>query len=415
MRLLIATFVVLLLTNGSIARAEETVDVESIVSLLELIVDVDAETARSCLGVLTQKVQTRELSAEQVKTLRPRLDPLLKKHVAGDADAPLRFDAALLAASWGDKQAAAIVREAVHSHRHDDAKRERAVDALIASGEAHALDDVAKLLGGDASMELKSAALAALGRLEHDRVAGVVLERYPQLDPQLQPRAVALLTQRIAWSKALLAAIGDETLPAHALNASQVAGMLARGDEELTRLVSAKWGTVRSERNPQREAVVAQMRDLLVTTPGDAIRGRAVFAKVCGQCHKIYGEGQDVGPEITSNGRASFEQLLSNVFDPSLVIGAAYQARIVVTDDGRVLTGLVAEDNEQRIVLKIQGGKLETIPRDEVEATKLSELSLMPEGLEKQLKPEELADLFAFLALDGPPESPESKHIPGAP
>jgi putative heme-binding domain-containing protein len=140
-----------------------------------------------------------------------------------------------------------------------------------------------------------------------------------------------------------------------------------------------------------------------------------VFTKVCGQCHKIYGQGQEVGPEITSNGRASFEQLLSNVFDPSLVIGAAYQARIVATGDGRVLTGLLAEDNEQRIVLKIQGGKLETIPRDEVEAIKVSELSLMPEGLEKQLKAEELADLFAFLVLDSPPESPDAKPIPGTP
>ena len=68
-----------------------------------------------------------------------------------------------------------------------------------------------------------------------------------------------------------------------------------------------------------------------------------MFKKVCAQCHKIYGEGQDVGPDITSNGRASFDQLLSNVFDPSLVIGAGYQARIVTTTGGRVLTGLLAE------------------------------------------------------------------------
>lgn len=405
---------VLLVMIGSGLRAEETVDVESIVSLLELVVDVDADTARNCLGVLTEKVQTRELTPQQVEQLRPRLTPLLKKIVA-DADAPLRFDAALLAASWGDKPAGDVVRAVVHSSRQDDAQRMRAVAALVASGDAKALDEVGRLLGGEDSQELQSAALAALGRLESDRVATMVLERYPQLAADVQPKAVALLTQRTAWSKALLEAIGRDQLPAHALNANQVAGMLARGDDELTRLVTAKWGTVRSQRNPQREAVVAEMRETLATSRGDALRGRAVFAKVCGQCHKIYGQGQDVGPEITSNGRASYEQLLSNVFDPSLVIGAAYQARIVATSDGRVLTGLLAEDNEQRVVLKIQGGKLETIPRDDVEAMKISELSLMPEGLEKQLKPEELADLFAFLVLDAPPESPDAKLIPGTP
>ena len=91
------------------------------------------------------------------------------------------------------------------------------------------------------------------------------------------------------------------------------------------------------------------MRELLGKTSGDALRGQAVFNKVCGQCHKIHGHGQEVGPDITRNGRASFDQLLSNVFDPSLVIGASYQARTVITTDGRVLTGLVAEDNEQRL------------------------------------------------------------------
>ena len=116
-----------------------------------------------------------------------------------------------------------------------------------------------------------------------------------------------------------------------------------------------------------------------------------MFKKLCAQCHKIYGEGQDVGPDITRNGRGSFEQLLSNVFDPSLVIGSGYQATTVATADGRVLTGLLAEDSPGRVVLKMQGGNLETIARDDVEEIKLSTLSLMPEDLEKQLTEQELA------------------------
>ena len=137
-----------------------------------------------------------------------------------------------------------------------------------------------------------------------------------------------------------------------------------------------------------------------------------MFNRVCGQCHKIYGQGQEVGPDITANGRASIEQLLSNVFDPSLVIGAVYQARTVQSADGRIVTGLVVEDSQQRVVLKVQGGKQETIAREDVEAMKVSELSLMPEGLEKQLKPQEIADLFAFISLDKHPDDPAAKPIP---
>ncbi len=118
-------------------------------------------------------------------------------------------------------------------------------------------------------------------------------------------------------------------------------------------------------------------------------------------------------PDITANCRGNFDQLLSNVFDPSLVIGESYQARTVITDEGRVLTGLPVEENDQRIVLKVQGGELATIPRGEIDVLKVSELSMMPEQLEKQLKPAELADLFAFLILDKPPSDPTAKVISG--
>ncbi|MEJ7640039.1 MAG: dehydrogenase, partial [Singulisphaera sp.] len=103
-----------------------------------------------------------------------------------------------------------------------------------------------------------------------------------------------------------------------------------------------------------------------------------------------------------------------NLFDPSLVIGVAYQATTVATADGRVLTGLLVEESPQRVILKTQGGKLETIPRDQLEEMKTGALSLMPEDLEKQLKPQELADLLTFLALDKPPGDPTAKPLPGA-
>ncbi len=85
------------------------------------------------------------------------------------------------------------------------------------------------------------------------------------------------------------------------------------------------------------------------------------------------------------------------------------------TTRGRTLTGLVVEDNAQRVVLKLQGGKLETIPRGDVEEMSVSQVSLMPEGIEKQLKPKEIADLFAFLTLDRPPDDPTARRIPGTP
>ena len=149
----------------------------------------------------------------------------------------------------------------------------------------------------------------------------------------------------------------------------------------------------------------------------DARRSRLpaleVFKKVCAQCHKIYGEGQEVGPEITLNGRGSYEQLLSNVFDPSLVIGAAYQATTVATTDGRVLDRPARRGEPAAGRPEAPGRQARDRSRaSQVEEMKVSPLSLMPEDLEKQLKPQELADLFAFITLDKPPGDLAAKPLP---
>jgi putative heme-binding domain-containing protein len=121
-----------------------------------------------------------------------------------------------------------------------------------------------------------------------------------------------------------------------------------------------------------------------------------------------------VGPDLTSNGRNDFDQLISNVFDPSLVIGPGYQSTTVATTEGRILTGLLVEDGKERVLLKLQGGQVETIQRSQVDAIKTSELSLMPDSFESQLAPQEIADLCAFLCLDKPPSDPSAKALPGS-
>jgi putative heme-binding domain-containing protein len=346
--------------------------------------------------------------------LKDRLNPVLRRIHAGDAERPLFFDAALLATTLGDPAANDAMRKVYAATTQPSGRRMQAFDALVAARDPALRDAVTAVLSNPQAnpRDLRAQTLSSLGRLGAVWVSRVVLDNFAKLEPDEQPKAIELLTQRREWAHDLLDAIAAKNVPATALNVNQVRKLLASRDEGLAEKVRAQWGSLRSERNPQREQVIAQVRDQLRKNPGNAQTGQEVFRRVCGQCHKIYGEGQEVGPDLTSNGRSSFEQILSNVLDPSLVIGAAYQARTVVTADGRVLTGLAAEDNDQRIVLKTQGGKLETIPRGDVEEVRVSQLSLMPEELEKQLKPEELSDLFAFLLLDKPPSDPTAKQLP---
>ena len=255
--------------------------------------------------------------------------------------------------------------------------------------------------------------LEALSEVDDPDVALAVLKVYPRLSGDLKPKAVNLLTHRASWTKSLLDAIENKQLPTTVLNVTHLRKLQHSRDPKIVAQV-ALWGTIRDRRDPKRERVAAQMRSLLHKTPGDPVAGQAVFKKICAQCHKIYGEGQDVGPEITLNGRNDFDQLVSNVFDPSLVIGPGYQATTVATEEGRILTGLQVENGTERVVLKLQGGQVETIQRGQVSEIKTSELSLMPEALESQISPQEIADLFAFLCLDKPPADPTAKALPGS-
>ncbi len=406
-----------LLVDRMLAR--KNVDPAPVARLIEILTaepGADSAAARRALAVLAKKVQTREIAGERLTALKNSLDPVLQRIHSGDAEQPLFFDAALLATTLGNPAGNDAVRKVYTGTKQPTALRMQALDALIAARDPALREAVTAVLGDPQAnpRELRAQTLSSLGRLGAVWVSKVVLEKYPQLEPEQQPKAIELLTERREWAHDLLDAIAAKSIPATALNVNQVRTLLSIRDEKLAEKVRAQWGSVRTERNPQREQVIAQVRAFVRQNPGNPQVGQEVFRRVCGQCHKIYGEGQDVGPDITSNGRSSFEQLLSNVLDPSLVIGAAYQARTVVTGDGRVLTGLATEDNDQRIVLKTQGGKLETVTRGDVDEVSVSKLSMMPEELEKQIKPQELADLFAFLLLDKPPTDPSAKQLPDA-
>ncbi len=260
------------------------------------------------------------------------------------------------------------------------------------------------------TLQFRRDVLAVAGRLDDPEIASAVLAVYPKLADPLKPAAIDLLCQRAPWGRSLLEAVDRKTIPAIAIGINQLRRLKATKDPAIQGLITKLYGALREERRPDRDQVVSRMRELVSNAPGDAPHGRAVFAKLCGQCHKLHGEGQEVGPDLTGVGRSNLEQLLSNVFDPNLVIGPGYQATTVAGKDGRILSGLLIENGGDRVILKLQGGRVETIARDQVDDLKTSQVSLMPEGIETQLSPNEVVDLFAYLREPDPsPRKPPGR------
>ncbi len=389
-------------------------DAKPVAELFALLRDDHPQAGRDVLAVLARKVQSGELKGEKLEQLKTAMLEVLTPVLNSGTSHPLGGDAALLAVSWGDKAGFAAARKVVDTMSLSNDQRLAALNALVAAKDETVLDAVAKIMNSKSEISnFKSQILLAVGRLDHPRVADIVLAEYANMTADLQPKAIELLTQRAAWARQLLLAVGDKKIPATAINLNQARRLKDLKDEELTKLLATTWGQVREGRDPNREQYIASMKTLIRKMPGDELAGEKAFKKVCAQCHKIYGEGVEVGPDITRNGRSDFTQLLSNVFDPSLVIGAGYRSYTVITNGGRVLNGLLAEDSPQRIVLKVPGGKQEVIAREDIDEFKVSEISLMPEQLEKQLSPQEIVDLFAFITLDKHPSDPTAKRLPG--
>lgn len=261
-------------------------------------------------------------------------------------------------ALFGDATGIENTRVIFEETKNPEALRRRALQSLLRVDANHANELVINRINDPklGSPEVRGRMVLDLAILDQKELATTLLKEWSKTPSEIQARIVDLLTGRPTWAKALLAEIANKNIPANALNANTVRKILGFKDKGLTDQVGALWGTLREGRNPEREQVVRQMNDYLRKTPGDPIAGTVLYQKACAQCHKIYGQGQEVGPDITSNGRANFDQLVSNVFDPSLVIGTGYNATTVGTTKGKIFTGLLVENSKERVVLRVQGG-----------------------------------------------------------
>jgi putative membrane-bound dehydrogenase-like protein len=403
------------LVERFLARAEK--DLKPLAAILDLLLEdrsAQAAPIAKSLDALAEALADGTLDAAGAIALERRLSAAIGPLIAAGRREPLYLPAIALAAAWGEPRALAACRGLLLDSNEALESRLRALRALAAARDAGLLEAAARLLqAADEPAPLLQELLSGLGKHNAPEVAEVVIGALGSIPSSLRPQAIDVLAQRAAWAGALLDALGAQKLAAGEVNLNQVRRILAHGDEELARRVRETWGTVRLERNPDREQVIARMREVLGAAPGDPWAGKAVYAKTCAQCHQLFGEGHEVGPDITVNGRETLEALLSNLLDPNLVIGKDYQAHTVLTHSGRALSGLLIEDSPQRVVLKVAGGKEEVVPRADLLSLSASAVSLMPEDLEKTVTEEEFRDLIAYLRFEEAPPEPVELIVRG--
>jgi putative membrane-bound dehydrogenase-like protein len=236
-------------------------------------------------------------------------------------------------------------------------------------------------------------ALRALAESTDLRVGPQVVAHWPGLSPALRREAAEVLTARPDRVSALLDAIEAKTIAPSELDPGRRAQLLAHRDLPLRDRAARLLG---NEARPERNAVIASYREAL-NLPGDRSRGLAAFRQTCATCHRAEGIGVEVGPNLTTVAAKSVEDLLIHILDPNREVAPQFVNYTVATTDGRVVSGIVAEESGTAVVLKRAEGVTEVIPRARIEAIAATGLSLMPEGLEKSLEPQQMADLIAFI------------------
>jgi putative heme-binding domain-containing protein len=241
------------------------------------------------------------------------------------------------------------------------------------------------------------AALSTLQRYEDEAVARELVALYRSLPAGLRPKAIDVLAGRPGWALRLLDAIDSGGILPGDVSAEQLAQVALHHDKTLDARIAKRWGKITGGTPEEKLAEVRRLNNDLRAAPGDKASGKAIYMNTCGTCHKLFNEGGAVGPDLSHANRTDRNYLLVSIVDPSSVVRAEFLNYLCRTTDGRVLSGLLVDQNPASVTLLDAKGERITVARDKVQILKESPVSLMPEGLLSALTPQQLRDLFAYL------------------
>jgi putative heme-binding domain-containing protein len=268
-------------------------------------------------------------------------------------------------------------------------------DSAAAARELEILD---ALLSPKREDFIRQAAIAALGRMGDPAALKLLFKNWPSMGPAQRGQVLDFCVARPAWAEHLLGEITAGKVRAFEVDVTRTQQLLQSKNSKVRELAIKALGEgIASDR---QKIVVETLAKL--SAGGDASRGREVFAKSCGNCHKVGETGNAVGPDLAALSDKSTKSLLTSILDPNRAVESKYVAYNVETDEGLSYTGLLVGEGEGSITLALPDGKRRTILRDQIETFAGTAKSFMPEGLEKDLSPDKFSDLLAFISSTRP-------------
>jgi putative membrane-bound dehydrogenase-like protein len=292
--------------------------------------------------------------------------------------------------------AALVLSEALKLAQASDHKEEvrvAAAQGLALGTFQQVAEPLAELLSPQQSKELQLAALRALDTFGGNEPGELILEHWPKLSPETRRGALDLLVSRPERAKQFLSAIAAKEIPPSEIDAPHIELLKKHADAAVRDHAIKLFGSAALAR---RADVVEQYRGVL-DKPGDAARGKQFFAKNCASCHKVEGTGHELGPNLAAMKNRGPETILLNVLDPNREVNPQFLSYVLVTSEGKTLSGIIAAESATSVTLRRADGQGDEVLRSEIEELRSTGLSLMPEGLEKQIDQRAMADVIAYL------------------
>ena len=257
--------------------------------------------------------------------------------------------------------------------------------------EADDLKLLERLLVPRSPAVVQQAVVSHLARQGERSAGDVLLSGWRSHSPELRRQIADVLASRSFWSDSLLRHLESGTIHATELSTPVRQRLLEQGKDD------PRWQQALTARvSSSRDEVLSQFQPAL-NLVGDPSRGDVLFRKLCITCHKLKDEGFELGPQLASITNKTKETLFASILDPNAAVDANYVNYSILTEDGRILTGKLETETGSSITLLSAAGNRETILRRDIERVQATGKSVMPEGLEQGLAPQDLADLIQFV------------------
>jgi putative membrane-bound dehydrogenase-like protein len=300
---------------------------------------------------------------------------------------------------FGDGRALNEVRAIALNPEADVEARRSALRTLVEAKSPDARQVCEKLLP---EQSLGLDAVQGLAAYDDPAIAEAIVKRWRNFYSNDRNAVIAALASRPSFAKVLLAHIGDGNLRRGDITPVIARQIRSFNDDALTKKLTEVWGDLR-ESSADKLKLIAALKAKLTPeaiAKADPSQGRLLFSQTCALCHRLYGEGHDIGPDLTGSGRHEVNYLLENIVDPSAIVAADFKMSVITLKDGRVFNGILHGQSDHTLTIKMIGQDI-TVEKAEIASQQQLPISMMPEGLLTALSDEQTRNLIAYLMTNG--------------